>query len=138
MTNNMKRLVILFSAMILMKIIAFSENISTYNETDSTVLVSAADLKCANLIFAEHQKLLVENALLNEQIQNYLEIDKQYEQIDSLRLKQINEYKNLANTYVTQIDNLNKELKKKNTTLRCWQIGGVAVSVGLILFLILK
>ena len=107
-------------------------------EQDSTVLVTTSDLKYANLIFVEHDKLLKENSLLYQQVGNYMDLNRQLVQVDSLRLHQISEYNKLNQSYVNQIDALNKEVKKKNKTIRYWQIGGVTVSIGLVLFLLLK
>lgn len=58
--------------------------------------------------------------------------------LDSLRVEQIGEYDKLTKSYATQIEQLNKDIKKKNVELKAWQIGGITVSVGLILFLLLK
>lgn len=107
-------------------------------EQDSIVSVTASDLKYANLIFVEHDKLLKENTLLYKQVGNYVELNNHLTQVDSLRLQQINEYDKLSKNYATQIDALNKEVKKKNKALKYWQIGGVTVSIGLVLFLLLK
>ena len=67
-----------------------------------------------------------------------MELNNQLIQVDSLRLQQISEYDKLSQNYATQIDALNKEVKKKNEAIRYWQIGGVTVSVGLVLLLLLK
>lgn len=91
---------------------------------DSIVSVTASDIKYANLIFVEHQKLLKENSLLNKQITNYQNLNYQLEQVDSIRQQQIIE--------------LNKQVKKQNKHLLYWQVGGITVSVGLILLLIFK
>lgn len=124
--------------MMLTRISCFSSTTSTPIETDSIVWVTASDLKYANLIFTEHDKLRKDNFLLLEQVDNYTKINDQLMQIDSLRISQISEYTKLNQNYLIQIENLNKEVKKKNNTLRYWQIGGVTVSVGLILLLLLK
>lgn len=134
----MKKTLIIFLIMMLMRIICFSKTTSTLIESDSIVSITASDLKYANLIFVEHSKLLKENYLLYQQVENYVELSNQLTQIDSLRLQQINEYDKLSQSYATQIDALNKEVKKKNKAIRYWQIGGVTVSVGLVLFLLLK
>ena len=134
----MKRTLIALLIMILARITCFSSTTSIPIESDSIVSVTTSDLKYANLIFVEHSKLLKENSLLYQQIGNYVELNNQLTQIDSLRLQQINEYDKLSQSYATQIDALNKEVKKKNKAIRYWQIGGVTVSVGLVLFLLLK
>lgn len=134
----MKKTLIMLLIMMLARITCFSSTISTPIEKDSTVLVTASDLKYANLIFVEHDKLLKENSLLHKQIRNYVELNNQLVQVDSLRLQQISEYNKLNQSYIIQIDTLNKEIKENNRTIRCWQIGGITVSTGLILFLLLK
>lgn len=90
------------------------------------------------MIFVEHRKLLIDNILLHEQVRNVIEVNNQLEQIDSLRTQEIEEYQTLTDSYLTQINALNKEVKKKTNIIRGWQIGGITVSVGLILFLLLK
>lgn len=134
----MKRTLIVLSIMMLMRIICFSSTTSIPTGPDSIVSVTTSDLKYANLIFVEHNKLLKENSLLYQQVGNYTELNNQLTQIDSLRLQQINEYDKLNQSYVAQINALNKKVKKKNKALRYWQIGGITVSVGLVLFLLLK
>lgn len=134
----MKRTLIVFLLMMLTRIMTFSSNTSTSIEQDSIVLVKASDLKYANLIFVEHDKLLKENPLLHDQIHNYIQVNQQLEQIDSLRLEQIVEYDRLSKAYVDRIEKLNTEIRKKNQAMRYWQIGGITVSVGLVLFLLLK
>lgn len=134
----MKRTLMIFLIMMLAKTISFSENISISTNQDSIVWITASDLKYANLIFVEHKKLIIDNSLLSEQVVNFTKLTDNLEQINELRLREISEYKNLTNSYLNQIDDLNKEIKKKNTTIKYWQIGGITVSVGLILFLILK
>ncbi len=134
----MKRILIVLLIMMLAKITCFSSTTSTPIEQDSIVSVTTSDLKYANLIFVEHNKLLNENALLHSQVENYIELNKQLVQVDSLRKQQLYEYNRLSQCYVTQINALNKEVKKKNRAIRYWQVGGATVSVGLVLFLLLK
>lgn len=134
----MKRTLITLLIMMLARITCFSSTTSIPIEPDSIVSVTASDLKYANLIFVEHSKLLKENSLLYQQVGNYVELNHQLVQVDSLRLQQINKYDKLNQSYATQIEALNKEVKKKNKAIRYWQIGGVTVSVGLVLFLLLK
>lgn len=134
----MNRILMIFLIMMLTKITSFSENILIPNETDSIVHVTASDLKYANLIFAEHNKLLIENSLLTRQIDNLNELNFDLEQIVKLRSQQVIEYRNLNEVNSIKIERLNKELKKAKTNIKYWQIGGITVSVGLILFLLLK
>lgn len=131
----MKRTLILSLIIILTKIISFSSNISIPINPDSTVLVQVSDIKYANLIFVEHNKLLLENTLLYEQLDNYKSLNVQLEQINNIKSIQIDE---LNKNYNYQLNELNKEIKEKNNTIKYWKVGGITVSVCLIIFLILK
>jgi hypothetical protein len=86
----------------------------------------------------EHNKLLDENTLLNQQIRDYQAKTSLLERTDSLRLSQISEYQKTNNIYELQIKNLNKTISKKDKTIIGWKIGGLTVSAGLLLFLLLK
>ena len=112
---------------------SFSVTISNQIEIDS--IVSTSDIKYANLIFIEHDKLLKENSLLYKQLNNYIVLNSQLERTDSLRIKQIEE---LNRIYSIQVENLNKEIHKQNKVIKCWKIGGITISAGLILLLLLK
>lgn len=134
----MKRTLILLLIIMLARISAFSLNTSNLIEQDSIVYVTTQDIKYTNLIFIEHKKLIKDNALLLNQIENYKDLTNTLTQVDSLRLKQIKEYSTLNENYQLQIESLNKDIKKKNKTLLCWKIGGITISSGLLLFLLLK
>ena len=134
----MKRTLILLLIIMLARISAFSSTTSNLIEQDSIVYVTTQDIKYANLIFIEHKKLIKDNALLLNQIENYKDLTNTLTQVDSLRLRQIEEYSVLNDKYQLQIKSLNKDIKKKNKTLLCWEIGGITVSTGLLLFLLLK
>lgn len=95
-------------------------------------------MKYANLIFVEHKKLLEENDLLTQQVQNYQAKTDFLLRTDSLRVAQITNYQLINETYATQIEDLNKAIKKKDRAVTCWKIGGITVSIGLVLFLLLK
>lgn len=95
-------------------------------------------MKYANLIFVEHKKLLEENDLLTQQVQNYQAKTDFLLRTDSLKVAQITNYQLINETYATQIEDLNKAIKKKDLAVTCWKIGGITVSVGLVLFLLLK
>lgn len=95
-------------------------------------------MKYANLIFVEHKKLLEENDLITQQVQNYQAKTDFLLRTDSLRVAQITNYQLINETYATQIEDLNKAIKKKDRAVTCWKIGGITVSVGLVLFLLLK
>ena len=134
----MRRIVILFLTILLVRTMCFSSNISEVTKQDSTVSITSDQLKYANLIFVEHKKLLEENDLLTQQVQNYQAKTDFLLRIDSLRVVQITNYQLINETYATQIEDLNKAIKRKNRAVTCWKIGSITVSIGLVLFLLLK
>ena len=134
----MKRIVTLLLAILLTTTICFSQTTSVETNPDSIVSVTSEQLKYANLIFVEHEKLLIENSLLNTQIGNYQSKLKLAEETDSLRLSQISQYKGINEAYSLQIGELNKSLSKKDKTILGLKIGCVTVSAGIILLLLLK
>lgn len=134
----MKRIVILLLTILLTQTICFSQTISTKINLDSIVSITSEQLKYTNLIFVEHEKLLIENDLLNNKInnlQNQLEIS---ENVNLLKTNQISQYENLTNNYSKQVKDLNKRISKKNKTILGLEIGCVTVSVGVVLLLLLK
>ena len=134
----MKRIATLLLAILLTTTICFSQTTSVETNPDSIVSVTSEQLKYANLIFVEHEKLLIENSLLNTQIGNYQSKLKLAEETDSLRLSQISQYKGINEAYSLQIGELNKSLLKKDKTILGLKIGCVTVSAGIILLLLLK
>lgn len=93
--------------------------------------MSITDIKYANLIFAEHKKLLTENKLLVEQNQEYNNLVVNLNKVDSIRKQQ-------NYIYEKQIDYLSKECKNKDRTIKYWKIGGITISIGLIIALLVK
>ena len=131
MKRTIKRLLVILLLILLMPTISFSSTILNGIEKDSIVSITPAQLKETNLIFAEHHKLLIENQLLSEQLNNYKEDNKLLIKADSIRQAQIKTYKNWN-------ESLTKNLNKKNKTLFLWKIGGITVSSGLLLLLLIK
>lgn len=131
----MKRIATLLLAILLTTTICFSQSTSTEISPDSIVSITSEQLKYANLIFVEHDKLLTENKLLNIQLDNYQSKLKLSERTDSLRLSQ---YKELEEMHFLQIQGLNRSISKKDKTILGLKIGCVTVSAGVILLLLLK
>ena len=134
----MKKNILIFLITTLATTISFSQTISRETENDSTVLITSNQLKNTNLIFIEHEKLLKENALLYKQLDNYKVSNDLLVQTDSLRKKEIAEYKLLTESFNDEIKKLNKEIKRKDKRLLSWKIGGITISSGLLLWLLLK
>lgn len=134
----MMRLVITLLTILLVKTTSFSQTISTRTEVDSTVLITASQLKETNLIFAEHYKLLQQNSLLSQQLKNYQYSNYILTKSDSLKSVQIQNYKSLSESLNNQINSLNDKLARKSSTITTLGIGGgVVVTLG-ILWLLLK
>ena len=110
---------------------SFSQNILNGIVIDSTVSITPVQLKETNLIFAEHRKLLIENHLLYEQINNYKKDINLLNENDSIRQAQIKVYTDLNNSVIN-------DLNRRNKTLLLWKIGGIAVSSSLLILLLIK
>lgn len=82
--------------------------------------------------------LLKENSLLIQQLENYKEDNQLLLKANDIREQQIENYQEMTSAYEIQTESLRKEISKKNKALLGWKIGGITVSVGLILFLLLK
>ena len=132
----MKNLFLLF-IMMLMPIMSFSQNISTQIVVDS-IPVSTNDIKYTNFLFVEHESLMLENKLLNHQLNHYEELTSDLDNIITLQKEEINNYQLINDSYIKEIGSLNKKIKSKNKSILGWSIGGVTVSVGLLLLLLLK
>ena len=124
--------------MIFLKTMCFSQNISINSNQDTIVSISSNQLKYSNIIFLEHQKLSLENSLLNKQICNYKKKISILEENDSLRIKQLDNYKFLNEEYSIKIESLNKEIKDKNNTIKIIKIGGITITCGLLFLFLVK
>lgn len=116
---------------------SFSQNISENNKIDS-VLITSEQLKYTNLIFVEHEKLLIENDLLYQEIDSYEYELETWRNQDSIRLNELNTYAQLTDNQNLQILNLNKELNKNKKFITGLKVGCITVSVAVVLLLIFK
>lgn len=132
----MKRIILLLLTILLTKTISFSSNISEITQQDSIVYVTSDQLKYTNLIFNEHKKLLEENTLLGQQLENYRIKTNYLLQEDSLKTSQIEVYKRTNEAYAIWMQDLNETIKKKDKTITCWKIGSITVTVGLLILLL--
>ena len=112
----MKRRKIASLIMMLVPICSFSQHISSPTLTDTIhlsipvneselVTITAKQLKTANLIFLEHEKLSKEVPLLNEKISNLEKINSTWQHTDSIRKS--NELK-----YIKTINNNDSKIKQ--------------------------
>lgn len=130
----MKRIAILFLIILLQTTTSSSQII--WN--DSVIGITPIQLKTTNLIFVEHEKLLKENSLLKIQLDNYVKDNQLLTQTDSIRTIQLKGYKDLDTQNKKQIEQLNKDLSRKKRELTVWKIGGVGISFGLLLWLLVN
>ena len=124
----MRKFAILLLITLLTAITSFSQTIS----------IGIEQLKETNLIFIEHRKLLEENALLYKQLDNFQKSYNILTQIDSVRVKEIVEYKEIVNDGNKQIESLNKEINAKDKAFKGWRIGSILVTGTLALWLLFK
>jgi len=94
----MKKLLKLLLIIQLIPITVSSQVIS-----NDTVIITSTQLKVTNLIFAEHDRLKQELPLMQSKINNLEEINKQLIEIDSIRLKQIDNYNDLIKNQTNQV-----------------------------------
>lgn len=109
--------------------------------SDSLIVITPQQLKATNLIFLEHKKLKLEIPELNKQIVSYESLINSYAKSDSLKNSQIDELTNYMEVSEqvreNQLREINK-LKSKNQLYKGLSIGGVTVSVMLLITLLIK
>ena len=134
----MKKSILTFFLILLATTMSFSQTISNEIKRDSTVLITSDQLKRTNLIFLEHEALLKTNSLLHQQLNNYKLNNDLLLRSDSIRKVEIDKYKLLIESFSSEIASLNKEIKRKDRTILTLKIGGITISSGLLLWLLLK
>lgn len=118
----MKRRKIALLIMMLVPIYSFSQHISNPTLIDTIhlsipvneselVTITDKQLKTANLIFLEHEKLSKEVSLLNEKISNLEKIDSTWQHTDSIRKSNELKYIETINNNNSQIKQLKKDKK---------------------------
>ena len=112
-----KQLIVLFLTLI--PLIGYTQTITL--NTISTESHQIDTAKVVALIFAEHEKLTIENPLLKQKIQLLDSLNKSYIQTDSLQRLEINTYIDLQNKKDKEI----KQLKRKKK----WWIGGSTIGI---------
>ena len=134
----MKKSILTFFLILLVTTMSFSQTISNEIKRDSTVLITSDQLKRTNLIFVEHEALLKTNSLLHQQLDNYKLNNNLLLRSDSIHKVEIDKYKLLTESFSSEITSLNKEIKRKDRTILTLKIGGITISSGLLLWLLLK
>lgn len=120
---------------------SFSQTTYPKLTSDSLIVITPQQLKTTNLIFLEHKKFKLQVPELNKQIVSYESLINSYAQSDSLKNYQIWELTNYMEVSEqvreNQLREINK-LKSKNQLLKGLSIGGVTVSVMLLITLLIK
>ena len=126
MKNIIKKSLILFCLSLTPLLTYGQNNISTTIEIDSLT-----DSKITALIFAEHQKLSVENSLLKEEIASLNELNSLFKKTDSIQNIEIDELTNRVNSDAIKIKKL--ESSRKNI-IKGSCVGGIVLFIlGLLL-----
>lgn len=107
---------LLFCLILIVPILSISQTIS------DSIKISSEQLRITNLIFAEHAKLSNKVLLLKNQVRNLEKIDSIWLHTDSIRRKQIVEYKQVIQQ---QENKLNKI--KKWSIFKNYIIGGLCI-----------
>lgn len=107
----MKRSIILLVLSLLTAIASFTQTTYPKNLNDSLVVITAEQLKQANLIFIEHDYLTKENVLLKNKISLQDSLIYNYSQIDSIQKNNIIKLTDQVNFANSKINRLEKQFK---------------------------
>lgn len=108
---------------------------------DSLVVITPQQLKATNLIFLEHKKFKLEIPELKKQITSYESLINSYERNDSVKNAQINRLMLHAQASEQVMQNQLREINKLESKKKLYKgltVGGVTVSVVLLITLLLK
>lgn len=129
----MKRNVILLLVSLLTTIVTFSQDIYPKNIGDSLVIITANQLKEANLIFLEHSQLITENDMLYDKLDLQDELIFNYQQMDSINRANIITLNSQLDFTKNKVDKLTKQLN--NHKVYFWIGGGALATAIIALFL---
>ena len=129
----MKKLVILLVISLLTTIATFSQNTYPKNLGDSLVVITAEQLKEANLIFLEHSYLIDENNLLLDELDNKDKLIFNYQQMDSINRTRIIKLVDELDFSKNKVDRLTKQL---NNHKKYFWVGGSVLIASIIAFFI--
>lgn len=108
---------------------------------DSLVVITPQQLKATNLVFLEHKKFKLEIPELKRQITSYESLINSYERNDSVKNAQINRLMLHAQASEQVMQNQLREINKLESKKKLYKgltVGGVTVSVVLLITLLLK
>ena len=122
-------------------IVCFSQNTYPLILNDSLIVISPTQLKQTNLIFLEHRKLSLENRELKIQNKNYGKLISNYQVSDSVKNEQISLLTNNLGEYNNIIEKQRVQIEKLQSSKKLYKgiaVGGVTISLGLLILLIVK
>ena len=133
----MIRIIMLFLISLLTMTTSFSQTISITTENDTMICITPQQLKTANLIFLEHDKLNKENEVMQSQINALKFLYEDELRIDSL-------YENAITELNLTVEQCNKDIRKQEKLTKrakrwtsVWQVIGWSSSLTLLLLCIL-
>nr|DAK03610.1 MAG TPA: hypothetical protein [Bacteriophage sp.] len=119
----------------------FSQTTYPKLTSDSLIVITPQQLKATNLIFLEHKKLKLQVPELNKQIVSYESLINSYVRSDSLKNSQVKELTNYIEVSEQvrkdQLREINK-LKSKNQLYKGLSIGGITISIALLITLLIR
>lgn len=122
-------------------IACFSQSTYPLILNDSLIVISPTQLKQTNLIFLEHKKLSLENSELKIQNENYGKLIFNYQVSDSVKNEQISLLTNSLGEYNSIIEEQKVQIGKLQSSKKLYKgiaVGGVTISLGLLILLIVK
>lgn len=118
-----------------------SQNMYPKLTNDSLVVITPQQLKAANLIFLEHKKLKLERFELTKQLASYELLIANHAKTDSLRVQQLdraNLQVQMCNEVISKQSKQLSKIIRKNKRLTTLSIGGLSVSIMLLVILLAK
>ena len=123
----MKKLVIVLLISLLVPIASTSQTTYPITLGDSLVIITAEQLKYTNLIFNEHKYLTNKVNLLENQISNLEHLNLTYVEQDSLRCKEIEEYKYAYENYY-------RKYNRSVRTTKIVSVSSILILLGILLW----
>lgn len=134
----MRKKVILFLISLLIPILSFSKDIYPKTIGDSLVVITPLQLKKTNLIFLEHRKFKLENNELKLQTDKYKQLYSNCLVMDSINTSINNQ---LRTELLIRDEELQKQLKivsRQKKQIKAITIGGITISVALLVFILCR
>ena len=134
----MRKKVILFLLSLLIPILSFSEDTYPQLLSDSLVVITPSQLKTTNLIFLEHRKFKLENEELRLQTAKYKQLYSNCLVMDSINSTISEELKAELLIRDEELRRQMQTVSRQKKQMKAITIGGVTISVALLLFIICR